>query len=325
MFHYLKSRLLTLVLLLISVSTVSYGILCLSPVDPVRAYIGEDSLRVTPEQRQKLESRWGLDRSPVVRYTFWLWQTAQGDLGRSLIYDRPVAEVIAEKSRLSAGLMAIAWCFSGIIGFSLGVLAGAFHGYWPDRGIRWLAYLMASAPTFWVGMLLLMLFSLYLGVAPPCCATPPGVDPNRISLGLWLHHLMLPALTLSLTGIPGVLLHTRQKLLDVLRSDYALLARAQGASWPAIVWVHGLRNISLPAINVHFASFSELFGGAVLAEQVFAYPGLGQATVQAGLRSDVPLLLGIVLSSAVFVFCGNTLADLICRVIDPRIRLSERT
>ena len=115
-------------------------------------------------------------------------------------------------------------------------------------------------------------------------------------------------------------LHTRQKLIDVLESDYVLFARARGEHGLVLFWRHGLRNIALPAITLQFASFSELFGGAVLAEQVFSYPGLGQATVEAGLRGDVPLLLGIVIFSAIFVFVGNLIADLIYHVVDPRTR-----
>lgn len=133
--------------------------------------------------------------------------------------------------------------------------------------------------------------------------------------------MVLPALTLSIIGIANMVLHTRQKLIDVLHSDYALFARAQGETTAGLVQQHGLRNVALPAITLQFASLSELFGGAVLAEQVFAYPGLGQATIAAALRSDVPLLLGIVFFSAVFVFVGNTLADLAYQLIDPRIRI----
>ena len=115
-------------------------------------------------------------------------------------------------------------------------------------------------------------------------------------------------------------LHTRQKLIDVLASDYVLFARARGEHGFILFWRHGLRNIALPAITLQFAAFSELFGGAVLAEQVFSYPGLGQATVEAGLRGDVPLLLGLVIFSTLFVFVGNLIADLIYHVVDPRIR-----
>ncbi|MHB8184404.1 MAG: ABC transporter permease, partial [Candidatus Desulforudaceae bacterium] len=128
----------------------------------------------------------------------------------------------------------------------------------------------------------------------------------------------------SILGVANVALHTRQKLVDVLASDYVLFARAKGESEFAILWKHGLRNVALPAVTLQFASLSELFGGSILAEQVFAYPGLGQATVQAGLRGDVPLLLGAVIFGAVFVFVGNLLADIIYRFVDPRIRWGGR-
>ena len=135
-----------------------------------------------------------------------------------------------------------------------------------------------------------------------------------------IKHLILPALTLSIVGVANVALHTRQKLIEVLASDYVLFARARGEHGFILFWRHGLRNIAMPAITLQFASFSELFGGAVLAEQVFSYPGLGQATVEAGLRGDVPLLLGIVIFSTLFVFVGNLLADVIYQFVDPRTR-----
>jgi peptide/nickel transport system permease protein len=141
---------------------------------------------------------------------------------------------------------------------------------------------------------------------------------------LWqrLHHILLPALTLSIIGVANIALHTRQKLIEVLNSDYVLFARAQGETLVGVIQHHGLRNVILPAITLQFASLSELFGGSVLAEQVFAYPGLGEATVEAALRSDVPLLIGIVFFSAIFVYTGNTIADLTYQIVDPRIRLS---
>jgi peptide/nickel transport system permease protein len=158
-------------------------------------------------------------------------------------------------------------------------------------------------------------------VTPICCAAPPGVLAADVTLWQHLHHLLLPAITLSIIGIANIALHTRQKLIDVLNSDYVLFARAQGESLGGVVRHHGLRNIILPALTLQFASLSELFGGSVLVEQVFAYPGLGAATVQAALRSDVPLLVGIVFFSALFVYTGNTLADLAYPLVDPRIRL----
>ncbi|MBS3974523.1 MAG: ABC transporter permease, partial [Actinobacteria bacterium] len=153
---------------------------------------------------------------------------------------------------------------------------------------------------------------------PMGLASPVGVLAEDVTWLDRLRHLVLPALTLSIIGVAPIALHTRQKLIDVLASDYALFARARGESETGIIIRHGLRNVALPALTLQFASFSELFGGAVLAEQVFSYPGIGQATVQAGLHGDVPLLLGAVIFSTLFVFAGNLIADLLYRVVDPR-------
>lgn len=310
-------------LLLAAIAVLSFGLVSLSPIDPVQAYVGADMMLIGPEQRELIAQRWGLNDPPLERFLRWLGQALQGNLGISAIYNQPVIEVIGTRFVASLWLMLAAWLLSGVLGFSLGVLAGATQGSWIDQAIRFYAYTLASTPTFWLGLLLLILFSVALGWTPICCATPPGLPPEAVTFWQRLHHLLLPAATLSIIGVANVALHTRQKLIEVLQSDYVLFARAQGESLPGLIWHHGLRNISLPAVTLQFASLSELFGGSVLAEQVFAYPGLGQATVQAGLQGDVPLLLGIVLFSAIFVFTGNAIADLIYRLVDPRIRLGE--
>src|SRR5699024_8835326 len=135
-----------------------------------------------------------------------------------------------------------------------------------------------------------------------------------------LRHAILPALTLSVTGVANIALHTREKLVDVLSSDYVLLARARGESRRSLVLLHGLRNVALPALTLPFGSLSEIIGGSVLVEQVFSYPGLGQAAVTAGLGSDLPLLLGITVITSALVFGGNLAADLLYGLVDPRIR-----
>jgi peptide/nickel transport system permease protein len=318
---FLSKKLLRLALLLVTLSIAAFTLVSLSPIDPVNAYVGADMLRVSPEQRALIAERWGLNDPPAQRYLRWLGQVVQGDLGNSSIYRQPVSVVIGQRFLASLGLMSAAWALSGLLGFALGVLAGGREGSLFDRLVRWFSYTLASTPTFWLALLLLIIFSVALRWTPICCAAPPGVLPDAITLAQRIHHLILPAAALSIIGVANVTLHTRQKLISVLNSDYALFARAQGETRWSLIWQHGLRNIALPAITLQFASLSELFGGSVLAEQVFAYPGLGQATVQAGLRGDVPLLLGIVLFSAVFVFTGNALADLIYHLVDPRIRL----
>ena len=169
-------------------------------------------------------------------------------------------------------------------------------------------------------MLLVIIFAVQLDWAPVCCAYPPGMAPSEVSLGQWLRHLILPAATLSIISVAAVTLHTRQKLLEVLNSDFVLYARAKGESTWGVFRRHALRHTLLPALTIQFATFGELFGGSILAEQVFSYPGLGEATIKAGLGGDIPLLLGIVLVSALFVFFGNTIADLLYTVIDPRMK-----
>lgn len=317
-FLILKSvRMLTL---LIAICLISFLLIKNSPIDPIQAYIGADMMKVGPEQREKIAAYWGLDQPVMVQFFSWLSALVKGDLGTSMIFRRPVAEIIGERFVNSMVLMLAAWALSGIIGFVLGVVSAMKKGTWIDRMIKWYCYTLASTPTFWMGLLMLILFSVWLGWFPIGLGVPAGVLAADVSLMDRLHHLALPAMTLSVLGVANVALHTRQKLIDVLASDYILFARARGESGFTLFWRHGLRNVALPAITLQFAAFSELFGGAILAEQVFSYPGLGQATVEAGLRGDVPLLLGIVIFSTLFVFAGNLIADLIYYVVDPRTR-----
>jgi len=321
--RFLLQKLLHLFLLLVAVSVVTFVLVSLSPVDPVDAYIGSDVMRVGAEQRALIAQRWGLDQPMITRFFLWLGQLLQGNLGTSITYNQRVSEVISDRFGSSLALMAIAWLLSGIFGVILGILAGAKEGSLLDRIIRLYAYTLASAPTFWIALLLLTLFSVQLQVTPICCAAPPGVLLQDVTFWQRLQHLVLPALALSLMGVANIALHTREKLIEILHSNYALFAYAQGETITGVIWHHGLRNIALPAITLQFASLSELFGGSILAEKVFDYPGLGNATTQAALRSDVPLLVGIVFFSALFVFTGNLMADLAYQVIDPRIRIGK--
>lgn len=315
--------LIRLLLLLIAVSVFSFVLVSLSPVDPINAYVGAEMLQISPEQRELITQRWGLDEPMITRFFLWLQQLATGNLGMSMVFNQPVSVVIANRFQASLQMLAIAWLLSGVLGLILGIVAGAKAGSWIDRIIRFYAYVLASSPTFWVALLLLIIFAVTLRLAPICCAAPPGVLAQDVTLWQRLHHILLPALTLSIIGVANIALHTRQKLIEVLNSDYVLFARAQGESLVGIIYHHGLRNVILPAITLQFASLSELFGGSVLAEQVFAYPGLGKATVEAALRSDVPLLIGIVFFSAIFVYTGNAIADLTYQIVDPRIRLGN--
>lgn len=308
-----------MLLLLLAVSIIAFALICASPVDPVQQYLlGVGT--VSPEQRAELEDYWGVNDPPVERYVNWLGSVLRGDLGESLLYRRPVAEIIGERFLNSLALMCCAWVFSGLIGFGLGCVMGMYKDRLPDRILKKICYLLSSVPTFWLGLILLLVFGVWLGWFPLGFSTPIGMLNEDVTVWQRLYHLFLPALTLSLMSFANIALHTRQKLVDVLESEYVLFARARGEGRWSILRRHGLRNILLPALTLQFASFAELFGGSVMAENVFSYPGLGSAVSAAGLNSDVPLLLGITLFSALFVCVGNLLANLLYGVVDPQIR-----
>lgn len=317
---YMVGKLVKFTTLLIAISILSFTLISLSPIDPIQSYVGADITRVSPEQRENIAEYWGLNEPKTAQYLQWAKSLLQGDMGTSLLYRSPVADVITERFIASLALMSIAWIFSGLFGFLLGIIAGMNEGKWIDRLIKGYCFMLSSTPTFWLGILFLILFSVWLGWFPVGLGAPAGVLTENVSLLDRLEHLFLPALTLSIVGVASIALHTRQKLVDVLNSEFVRFARANGEHGLTLLRRHGLRNIALPAISLQFTSFGELFGGAVLAEQVFSYPGLGQAIVQAGLGGDVPLFLGIVLFSVMFVFIGNLIADLLYQVIDPRIR-----
>lgn len=313
--------LLKLVLVLLAVSFISFALIDVSPVDPVAAYVGhqgKDNLNLA--ELQRLQDYFGMNKSFGERYANWLGGLLRGDLGLSLLYQQPVEQVIGEKISSSLILMLSAWVLSGFLGFFLGVLAGVFRDSPLDKLIKGYSFLLASAPTFWLAMLILIVFSVWLRLFPIGLSVPIGVLAEDVTLADRIQHLVLPAATLSVIGIANITLHTREKMIEIMGQDYVLYARSRGDSLRAIVRHHGLRNVLLPAITLQFASFSEIIGGSVLVEQVFSYPGLGQSAVSAGLGGDAPLLLGIVMVTAIMVFAGNMTANVLYGVVDPRIR-----
>lgn len=309
---------------MLAVGLVVFALVSMSPIDPVQANVGQAAyVNMSEAKRAQLASYWGGDVPFWERFANWASALLQGDMGTSLRFNAPVSEVIAHRAANSLALMGIAWLLSGALGFALGVAAGARRGGALDRVVRSYCFLLASTPTFWLGLLILMVFAVQLGWFPIGFSVPIGVSAADVTLADAVHHLVLPALTLSVTGVANIALHTREKVVDVLESDYVRFARARGESELSVIMHHGLRNVALPAVTLQCAFISEIFGGSVLVEQVFSYPGLGQAAVTAGLGGDVALLAGIALVSAALVFGGNLLANILYGVLDPRMRVGE--
>lgn len=312
-------------LLMLATSFVTFALVSLSPIDPVQANVGQAAYAsMSAERRAELAAYWGADTPLIARYVSWLASALTGDLGLSLRFNAPVVQVMAERAAGSLALMAAAWLLSGLIGLVLGIVAGACRDRLPDRLVRGYCYLISSTPTFWLGIVALMVFAVMLGWFPVGFSAPIGVAASQVTLADRAYHLVLPALVLSVTGVANIALHTREKVVDVLQSDYARFARTRGEGTWTVVRRHGLRNLVMPALTLQFGSISEIFGGSVLVEQVFSYPGLGQAAVTAGLGGDAPLLVGIALASAALVFAGNLAANLLYGVVDPRLRPRRR-
>ncbi len=312
-------NLIRMITLLIAVAIASFILVTSSPIDPVQSYVGE-GVAVSAEQREEIVNYWGLYNSPIERFENWGKNILNGDMGTSLIYRKPVSEVIGEKFQSSIILMSVSWIISGLLGFVLGVIMGVFESSKIDKFIRNICFIISSTPSFWIGMMFLIIFSVKLGWFPIGFSVPIGVSSDNITFSQKLYHAVLPALTLSFSSFSNIALHTRAKITEIMKSDYILFAKARGESLFNIIKRHVLRNALIPAVTLQFASISEIFGGSILAEQVFSYPGLGQTAVDAGLRGDIPLLLGIALISSIFVFLGNIIANILYAVLDPKIR-----
>ena len=318
---FIGKQFVRMLLLLVCVSIAAFFLVSVSPIDPLQANVGQAALgSMSEEQIEKLEAYWGVGEPPIQRFFAWAKDFFRGDMGVSLLYRQDVKDVIAVKLSNSLWLLALAWVISGVVGFILGVLAGMKKGSWVDKLVKGYSLLIASTPTFWLALLLLIIFAVWLKVLPIGLSVPIGMEASYVTFADRVQHAVLPALTLSITGISNIALHTREKMIDIMESDYVLFARARGESPWEIFKNHGFRNVVLPALTLQFGSISEIFGGSVLVEQIFSYPGLGQAAVSAGIGSDVPLLLGITVISAAIVFGGNLIANLLYGIVDPRIR-----
>lgn len=306
--------------LLLAVAVFSFFLAQISPVDPVRQYI-QANPGVSAENVEAMKEYWGLNDPPVERFFKWFSAVLHGDWGYSTTFRQPVLQVIGVRFRTSLALMATAWVFSGVLGFAIGCVMGLFRDSILDRMMKRICLVMCSIPTFWIGLVFLAVFSAILGWFPFGLAVPAGVPADAVTLGQRIHHLILPALTLSFLSFANLALHTREKLVDVYDSDYALFARARGDSDLIILFKHGIRNSLLPAITMQFSSFGELFAGSMFAENIFSYPGLGAATSAAGTGgTDIPLFLGIVLFTSIFIFVGNLIANILYQVVDPQTR-----
>jgi peptide/nickel transport system permease protein len=312
--RYLARRLLLLVPVLLGVSVVVFLVLHLSPGDPAEIMLGAQANR---EDLARLRAELGLTEPLHVQYVKWLGHVARGDLGRSLWMKRPVLGEVLQRLKATLILTGTALLLSTLGGMALGVASATRPNSVLDRLSAVGSLFGASMPVFWLGIVLMVIFSLWLGWLPAAGMYAPYGGGDLSDL---LAHLVLPALTLGAASITIIARLTRSTMLEVLGQDYIRTARAKGLVEQRVVVRHGLKNALIPIVTVVGVQAGYLLGGAVLTETVFAWPGVGTLMVQGILARDFPLVQGCVLVIALSFVLINLAVDLLYGWLDPRIR-----
>ena len=310
---YVLRRLGFAALMLVGVSLILFVVMRLAPGGPEAVLIGgEFSADAAAQIRQRL----GLDRPLALQYASWAAAAARGDLGRSFKTGDPGGALLADRLGPTLQLTGGALLLALLVALPLGVLAAVRRGtIWDTLGSA-VALFGVSFPSFWLGIMLILLFSEALPWLPPSGLAEYGREGDLASR---LRHAVLPTLTLGLIQMAAVMRFTRSSLLEALRQDYVRTARAKGVAERRVVWRHALRNALIPFVTVVGLSLPTLVGGAVLTETVFAWPGIGRLAVGAVFERDYPVIMGVNLVVAAVVISANLLTDLAYTLIDPRI------
>lgn len=303
-------RLLQAIPLLIAITFAVFALVYLAPGDPVRALLGARAS--SPETVAAIREQYNLDDPFLLQYLKWLWQVVQGDLGRSIVGNRRVVNVLAERMGLSLALAGLASVLAIGAGIGLGAWAALRRGGWIDRAVVTLGVVGISSPAFVTGIVLLYVFGVLLGWFPVYGAGDGFLD------SLW--HLTLPAVALAFSVMAIVVKITRAAMIETLSKDYVTFARARGLSGRRVLLHYVLRNALIPVTTAAGLVVVGLVAGSIYIEATFALPGLGTLTVDAVSKRDIPLIQGTTLVFSIFVVLANLVIDVLYTLIDPRIR-----
>lgn len=294
-------------IVLLGISLFSFALIHLIPGDPIRIMLGENA---TAEQVQALREQLGLNRPLAAQYVHYMSSVLQGDLGTSFKTGRPVLTEIMERFPATVKLAASGMLLAILIGITMGILAAKFKDTLLDFSAMSIATLGVSVPSFWLGILLIMLFTVKLGWFP-------------IAGGTGLRDLVLPAVTLGVLASTVISRLTRAGMVEVLSFDYIRTARAKGLGEGAVLFIHAFRNAMIPVVTIVGLQIASLLGGTVIIERVFDWPGLGSLAISAIASRDFPLVQGIILFIGVMFVLINMLVDVLYSVIDPRIEVGQ--
>ena len=312
MLAYVVRRILATIPVMAVVALFVFSLLYIAPGDPAAVIAGDQA---TPADVERIRQSLGLDRPFLVQFGEWVWNIVHANLGTSMFTGLPVTKLIAQRIEPTLSLMAVTLVFAISVAVPLGVVAAWRAGSLLDRAIMAFAVFGFSVPVFVVGYLLAYVFALELEWLPV-----QGYTPLSEGLWPWFQNLILPAFALGCVYIALIARITRAAMLEVLAQDYIRTARAKGIGQPGILFIHALKNASVPIVTVIGIGIALLIGGAVVTETVFAIPGIGRLTVDAILRRDYPVIQGIVLLFSFIYVLVNLLIDLLYTLLDPRIR-----
>jgi peptide/nickel transport system permease protein len=305
---------------LFAVATFNFLLFRVLPGDPIRLLARAG--RLSPEAIERLRLVFGLDHPLPIQYLYYLRNLLTGELGISLTYRRPVVEILQERIANTIILLAAATIIVVAIGVAAGVIAAARRGSRLDNGLVITSLLFWSLPTFWTGLILVIIMGVYLGAFPVAGITTPGVSfasffEKVVDIG---KHIILPTITLALVDMGQFMLITRSTLVDVLTEDYIVTAKAKGLPFRRVLLRHGIPNALLPIITTTALYVSLVIGGAIQVETVFSWPGMGRLMYDAVLRRDYPILEASFLLLSATVILANFLSDILYLVIDPRVK-----
>jgi peptide/nickel transport system permease protein len=311
---YLVRRLLYFVPVIFLVSVVVFAITMLLPGDPAMAFLG-DAMGRDKVAYEAMRRELGLDRPVIVQYGSWLGRALQGDLGRSVRTREPVVEGLRARLPVTVQLTAMALFFALLVAIPVGIVSATRPNSWLDSVGTVVAIGVVAIPEFWLGILMIYLFAVSLHWLPSSGYVP-------LALGIWpsVQSMIMPAIALGTTVTAVTMRQVRASLLEVLRQEYIVVARAKGLSEPRVVRIHAVKNALIPVVTIIGLQIGRLVGGAVVVETIFALPGMGRLAADSIFFRDFPMLQGVVLVMAVAVLVFNLLTDLLYAYLDPRIR-----
>ena len=332
MIWYVTKRLLQLIPVILGVTIIAFSLIHIAPGDPARTMLGQHA---TQKEINEINEKYGLDEPIIVQYGIWLSGVIRGDFGRSILTNELVIIEIAERLPNTIELSIAAMLFAILIGGFAGIISASKQYSVTDYTVMGLALFGISMPVFWLGIMLMMVFGVFLGWLPIGGRIDLFIPYQRITgfividsiitgngpaLVSGIRHLILPAITLGTIPMAIIARVTRSSMLEVLRQDFIRTERAKGLSERTVIYKHAVRNAMVPVVTVIGLNFGLLLAGAILTETVFSWPGVGRLVVEAVYERDYPLVVGCILIFAIVFVIVNLITDVLYTYIDPRIK-----